>query len=60
MVSMGQSNLENARILLEHGTDINAKDKHGRTPLQVSLEREYDEVSYAVSFRIFKARITSR
>ena len=32
--------LEVARVLIEHGADIDAKDNKGRTPFQVAWNRD--------------------
>ena len=43
------SNVLLLRVLLEHGVDLDAKDKDGKTPLQLSLERGNEEVTQLLS-----------
>ena len=49
LASMWSANLAVLRILLEHGADVDAEDKQGKTSLQVSLEREQDDVTQLLS-----------
>ncbi|KAI9438393.1 hypothetical protein BJY52DRAFT_1324322 [Lactarius psammicola] len=54
---MGQSNLDVARILLEHGADIDAEGEKGRTPSQVALAHGHDEIAKLISdFRSARAQ----
>ncbi|KAI9440212.1 hypothetical protein BJY52DRAFT_1321718, partial [Lactarius psammicola] len=46
-----------ARILLEHGTDVDAEDKKGRNPLQVALAYGQGEIVRLLSeFRSERAQ----
>ncbi len=36
--------LEVVCLLLDHGADVEVKDKYGETALQVAAEEEHDEV----------------
>ena len=57
MVSLIPRQLDVARVLSEHGAALDAKDKEGRTPLQLSLERGTDEVTRLLSGNWFKTGI---
>ena len=48
-VSEGSKTLDLVRILVEHGADVDAEDGNGMTPLQVSLDKEYGEVTELLS-----------
>ena len=46
---MRADSLDVLRLLLEHGADLDAEDKDGKTPLQLSLDRGHDEVTQFLS-----------
>jgi ankyrin repeat protein len=42
--AVGKRNIQGVRLLLEHGADVNALDKLGRTPSQLGSELNADEI----------------
>jgi hypothetical protein len=47
--SSSRDRLDVYRILVEHGADVDAEGGDGKTPLQLSLERGYEEVTQLLS-----------
>jgi ankyrin repeat protein len=37
--------LEFAKLLLEHGADVNARDNDGKTPLTIALESKHPDIA---------------
>ncbi len=36
-------NLEKVKTLIQNGADVNVKDKWGRTPLDIVIEKNYED-----------------
>lgn len=57
LVSLRPSNLDVARIMLDHGADIDVEDEQGRTPLQVALIHGQGKIARLLSeFRSVRAQ----
>jgi len=57
-IGLGESGLDNAHILLDHGADVDVEDKDGKTPLQRALARgEVEIVQLLSEFRSRRAQI---
>ena len=42
--AVGDGNIQAVRLLLEHGADVHARDKRGKTPSQLTKQQEIVEL----------------
>ena len=44
--AVGDRNIQAVRLLLEHGADVHARDKRGKTPSQLTKQQEIVELLF--------------
>ena len=44
--AVGDGNIQAVRLLLEHGADVHARDKRGKTPSQLTKQQEIVELLF--------------